>query len=91
MKCGRMDIGPVARSGQIPVPYRIVVQGEVTQRFTEPLEGVVVVSSGAQSVLAVDVIDQAKLQAILGWLFDHGIDLVSVQTAEQPDARSTPS
>jgi hypothetical protein len=59
-----------------------VVRGEVTARFVEPLEGVVVDSAGDQSILRVEIVDQAKLQSILGWLYDHGIDLVSVSPAE---------
>jgi hypothetical protein len=78
-----MDSGAAGRSGRIPVAYRIVVRGEVTERFAEPLEGVIVESAGDQSILRVEIVDQAKLQAILGWLFDHGIDLVSVHPAEE--------
>jgi hypothetical protein len=77
-----MDSGPVERAGRVPVPYRIVVRGEITQRFTEPLEGVVVESAGDQSILLVEVVDQAKLQGILSWLYEHGIDLVSLRPAE---------
>jgi hypothetical protein len=73
-----MDSGPVERAGRAPVPYRIVVRGQLTERFTEPLEGVVIESAGARSVLRVEVVDQAKLQGILGWLYEHGVDLVSL-------------
>ena len=73
-----MDSGPVERAGRAPVPYRIVVRGQLTERFTEPLEGVVIESAGARSVLRVEVMDQAKLQGILGWLYEHGVDLVSL-------------
>ena len=83
-----MDSVPVERSGRAPVRYRIVVRGQLTERFTDPLEGVVIESAGIQSVLRVDVVDQAKLQGILGWLYEHGIDLVSVGPADDaiPDA-----
>ena len=80
-----MNPGSAGRSGRVPVSYQIVVRGEVTERFAEPLEGVVVESAGAQSILRVDIVDQAELQAILGWLFDHGIDLVSVNSAGKAD------
>jgi hypothetical protein len=84
---GRVDAAPMGsgsaeRTGRVPVSYRIVVRGEVTARFVEPLEGVVVDSAGDQSILRVEIVDQAKLQSILGWLYDHGIDLVSVSPAE---------
>ncbi|MFC5266032.1 hypothetical protein ACFPJ1_28295 [Kribbella qitaiheensis] len=76
-----MDSGFADRSGHRPVSYRIVVRGELTERFTEALEGVVVESAGTESILRVESADQAKLQGILGWLYDHGIELVSVHRA----------
>jgi hypothetical protein len=78
-----MDSEFAKRLGRVPVTYRIVVRGEVTERFAEPLEGVVVESAGDQSILSVEIVDQAKLQGTLGWLYDHGIDLVSVNPAEE--------
>jgi hypothetical protein len=77
-----MDSEFAKRSGRVPVTYRIVVRGELTERFAEPLEGVVE-SAGDQSILSVEIVDQAQLQGILGWLYDHGIDLVSVNSAEE--------
>ncbi|MDA0167426.1 hypothetical protein OM076_44620 [Solirubrobacter ginsenosidimutans] len=59
--------------------YRITVQAELTQRFVEPLEQVVVVeSTGDQSILSCESVDQAKLQTILTWLYDRGVEIVSV-------------
>lgn len=77
-----MDSGSAERSGRVPVCYRIVVRGEVTERFAEVLEGVFVDSAGAESILRVENADQAKLLAILGWLYDHGIELVSMRRVE---------
>jgi hypothetical protein len=77
-----MDSEFAKRSGRVPVTYRIVVRGELTERFAEPLEGVLE-SAGAQSILSVEIVDQAQLQGILGWLYDHGIDLVSVNSGEE--------
>ena len=77
-----MDSEFAKRLGRVPVTYRIVVRGEVTERFAEPLEGVVVESAGDTSILRVEIVDQAKLQGTLSWLYDHGIDLVSVNLAE---------
>ena len=78
-----MDSGFAKRVGGFPAPYRIVVRGEVTERFAEPLDGVVVESGGDKSILSVEIMDQAKLQGTLGWLYDHGIDLLSVNPAEE--------
>lgn len=60
-----------------------MVRGEVSERFAELLEGVVVESAGDRSILRVEIVDQAKLHAILGWLFDHGVDLVSLSPAAE--------
>ena len=57
--------------------YRISVRGELSDRFVEPLEQVLVESTGDQSILAC-VADQAKLQAVLGWLYARGVEIVSV-------------
>lgn len=67
--------------------YRITVRAEITQAFVEPLGQVVVVSGGAESVLACDVVDQAKLQAIFSWLYERGVEIVSVAPDDGgPDA-----
>lgn len=59
-----------------------MIRGEVTERFTQDLDGVEVESAGAESILRVEGADQAKLQGILGWLYGHGIELLSVGPAE---------
>jgi hypothetical protein len=64
-----------------------VVRGEVTERFAGPLEGVVIESASDQSILRVEIIDQARLHGILGWLFDHGVDLVSLNPAAEANPR----
>lgn len=79
-----MSSGSVGKSGRVAVSYEIVVRGEVTERFLEPLEGVVVESAGDDTILRVGVVDQAKLRSIVGWLCDHGVDLVSVGPASEP-------
>ena len=78
-----MDSEFAKRLGRVPVTYRIVVRGELTERFAEPLEGVIVESAGDKSILRVEIVDQAKLQGTLSWLYDHGIDLLSVNLAEE--------
>jgi hypothetical protein len=58
--------------------YRITVRGEVSQTFVEPLGEVFVESKGDESILCCEVVDQAKLQAVLGWLYARGVEIVSV-------------
>ena len=58
--------------------YRITVRARLAQTFVAPLEQVVVESTCDASVLDCEAVDQAKLQAILSWLFERGIEIVSV-------------
>jgi hypothetical protein len=58
--------------------YRITVPAQLTQTFVEPLEHVVVESTGDQSILRCEFVDQAKLQTILCWLYERGVEIVSV-------------
>ena len=67
--------------------YRITVRAELTQRFVEPLEQVVVESTGEQSILRCESVDQAKLQTIFSWLYERGVEIVSVT----PDDNGTDS
>ena len=77
-----MNPGPAAHPSRVPVCYRIVVRGEITERFADVLEGIVVEPAGDESILRVENADQAKLQSVLGWLYDHGVELVSLRRAD---------
>lgn len=72
-----METSPEGSPRQ-PLHYRITVRGEVSQKFVEPLEQVVVESTGEESILCCEVRDQAKLQAVLSWLYERGVGIVSV-------------
>jgi hypothetical protein len=58
--------------------YRITVRGDVSQTFVEPLEQVFIELAGDESILCCEISDQAKLYAVLGWLFARGVEIVSV-------------
>jgi hypothetical protein len=77
-----MNSDPAAHSSRVPVCYRIVVRGEITERFAEVLDGVVVESAGDVSILQVENADRAKLQSVLSWLYDHGVELVSLRRTD---------
>jgi hypothetical protein len=81
----RMNRGPDRSADQKAHHYRITVRGDLTQRFVEPLEGVFVESTGDECVLDCEVADQAKLQAVLEWLYARGVELVSVVPDDRPD------
>lgn len=62
--------------------YRIIVRGPVPPRLLELLDQATVGESGASSVLTSEIVDQAKLQAVLGWLQAENVEIVSVEPVE---------
>lgn len=75
-----------ARSGRQAAVYRIVVRGEISRPLVGPLEGMSVEAGGAQSVLTGTLVDQAHLRGALSLLHDLGLEIVSVNPADEPDA-----
>lgn len=75
---GRMETGSNGSPGRNVHRYRITVRAQLTQAFVEPLGQVFVESTGDESVLGCELADQAKLQAILRWLYERGVEIVSV-------------
>jgi hypothetical protein len=73
-----METGSKGSAGRKPRCYRVIVRGEVSQTFVEPLEEVFVESTGDESILSCEAVDQAKLQAVLTWLYARGVEIVSV-------------
>jgi hypothetical protein len=73
-----METGSKASAGRRARRFRITVRGEVSQTFVEPLGEVFVESTGDESILSFEAVDQAKLQAVLSWLYTHGVEIVSV-------------
>jgi hypothetical protein len=73
-----METGSKGSAGRKSRCYRITVRGEVRQTFVEPLEEVFVESRGDESILSCEDVDQAKLQAVLSWLYARGVEIVSV-------------
>jgi hypothetical protein len=71
------------RTGQIDVRYRIVIRGEIDEPLVGPLEGMSVEVAGEESVLTVDLVDQAQLQGALSWLNDLAIEIVSVNPVDE--------
>ena len=71
-----------SRSGKNDVPYRIVIRGEISEPLVGPLEGMTVEAVGEESVLAGDLVDQAQLHGVLSWLTQLGVEIVSVNPAD---------
>jgi hypothetical protein len=74
----RMKTGSNESTGRNAHRYRITVRAQLTQTFVAPLEQVFVESTSNESILDCEAVDQAKLQAILSWLYERGVEIVSV-------------
>jgi hypothetical protein len=53
------------------------------------LECVTVESTGRESTLYCEAADQAKLQAVLGWLYSRGIEILTVAPADNGPHRES--
>jgi len=73
-----------ARSGRQAAVYRIVVRGEIPRPLVGPLEEMSVACDGGECVITGEVVDQAHLRGALGLLHDLGVEIVSVNPADEP-------
>jgi len=64
--------------GGTGVFYRIVVQGELTERFAEAFEGMEIDVKNRQTVITGQIVDQSHLHGILNRISSLGLPLVSV-------------
>jgi hypothetical protein len=60
--------------------YRIVVSGELSERYARAFEGMEMESKGGQTILTGEVIDNAHLHGILDRIGALGLRLVSVES-----------
>ena len=81
-----------------PRRYRIVVAGELSQRFALAFDGMTMRCGSGQTVLTGTVVDQAHLHGLLNQLGELGLDLVSLapidddpEQEQQRDRRQLPS
>jgi hypothetical protein len=88
---GPMQTDSERTAGRERRDYRITVRGDASQVFVDALECVVVESTGDESTLYCEAVDQAKLQAVFSWLYQRGIEIVSVIPDDNGDAADTPS
>jgi hypothetical protein len=73
-----------ARSGRQAAVYRIVIRGELGGPLVGPLEGMSVTVDDGRSVLTGELVDQAQLRGALSFLHDLGVEIVSVNPADEP-------
>jgi hypothetical protein len=82
---GAMRGSGIQRTRQ-PRRYRIVIDGELSQRFASEFEGMSLESGRGKTFLWGEVVDQSHLHGILARIQDLGLDLVSI--AEDPEGSS---
>ena len=73
-----------ARSGRRAAIYRIVVRGEIVRPLVGPLEDMTVELDDGACVLTGELVDQAQLRGALSFLHDLGVEIVSVNPADEP-------
>ena len=66
-----------------PTRYRIVVRGELSDRFRSAFEGMELRSSQGDTVITGEVLDQSHLQGLLERIAQLGLELVSVEPVER--------
>jgi hypothetical protein len=60
--------------------YRIVVAGELSDRFAPAFDGMTMQCTGGQTAITGMVVDQSHLHGLLDRVGELGLDLVSVNT-----------
>jgi hypothetical protein len=71
------------RAGTQPIPYRIVVSGQL--RSSLGLEGWSVRDEEGYCVISGDIVDQAQLIGVIEWLSERGVELVSLEPVQSSD------
>jgi hypothetical protein len=64
--------------------YRLVVRGELDDRFAYLFNGLDLERIGGTTVLSGSVVDQAQLHGYLARVEDLGLELVSVRQTDEP-------
>lgn len=68
----------------IRMRYRIVVRGELGDRYAPLLDGMTLRRFDGRTSLVGEIVDQSHLHGLIGRLSDIGVDLISVNP--QPPA-----
>jgi hypothetical protein len=66
--------------------YRIVLRGELTDRYRSAFEPFALVCERGNTVLAGDVADQGQLHELLDRVAGLGIELLAVERLSDPTA-----
>ena len=72
--------------------YTIVVEGELSGRFSSAFDGMSLSAEHGETELVGDVVDQSQLQGLLSHIADLGLVLVRVsQTMTDPSPQHEPA
>jgi hypothetical protein len=69
-----------------PTVFRIVVRGELSQRYVPAFEGMTLATGDGQTAIVGPVTDQAHLHGLLNRIGDLGLELISVNPTLGPAA-----
>jgi hypothetical protein len=69
-----------------PTVFRIVVRGELGQRYVPAFEGMTLATGDGQTAIVGPVTDQAHLHGLLNRIGDLGLELISVNPTLGPPA-----
>ena len=64
--------------------YRVVVRGELDERYASAFDGMRVVSADGQTVITGTVTDQSHLHGLLERIDSLGLELISVEPDRGP-------
>jgi hypothetical protein len=67
-----------------PTIYRIVVRGELSQRYLPAFEGMTLSTGDGRTTIIGPVIDQAHLHGLVNRIGDLGLELISVNPTLEP-------
>ena len=67
-----------------PTIYRIVVRGELSNRYLPAFEGMNLAAGDGRTAITGPVVDQAQLHGLLNRVGDLGLELISVNPAPEP-------
>ena len=70
--------------------YRIVVAGELSDRFAPAFDGMTMRCTGGQTAITGMVVDQSNLHGLLDRVGELGLDLVSVNAIVEEGQRVDP-
>ena len=68
-----------------PTRYRIVVAGELSDRFAAAFDGMTMQCTGGHTAITGMVVDQSNLHGLLDRVGELGLDLVSVNAIGDED------